>query len=115
MALIEDELPTLMSMGMNKAQTHSDRIKSEAHWILEAKFNRTDMKTDKLREAWVRDQTQVADLMLAEDLASTLYWDTREKLTALRGNLSALQSMLRAAEDHEVSITPPAQPARSRN
>lgn len=102
---IEAELSTLKVLGERKARATNERQVHEATEILKAKANhRNTLTSDKLREAHVRANTPVGDLMLAEDLATTLYWDQKELVVTLRQDMSMLQSMLRNAEDQVAAM-----------
>lgn len=102
---IDDEIATLKSLGIAKAHATNERQVQEGRQVLVAKVkHRNDLTSDKLREAWVRSNTPVGDLMLQEDLAATIYWDQKELVVTLRQDMSMLQSMLRNAEDQVASM-----------
>ena len=102
---IDDEIATLKQLGIAKAHATNERQVQEGRQVLVAKVkHRNDLTSDKLREAWVRSNTPVGDLMLQEDLAATIYWDQKELVVTLRQDMSMLQSMLRNAEDQVASM-----------
>lgn len=96
---MEDELSTLKALGQKRAQARDALNRSRAHWWLVCKQQRTDMTSDKLREAWVIDQTEVGDLMLACDLAETIYDDQRATIRALQSDIDLLRSMVASARE----------------
>lgn len=102
---IDDEIATLKSLGIAKAHATNERQVQEGRQMLVAKQeHRNTLTSDALRQAWVRSNTPVGDLMLQEDLAATIYWDQKELVVTLRQDMSMLQSMLRNAEDQVASM-----------
>lgn len=102
---IDDEIATLKSLGIAKAHATNERQVQEGRQMLVAKQeHRSTLTSDALRQAWVRSNTPVGDLMLQEDLAATIYWDQKELVVTLRQDMSMLQSMLRNAEDQVASM-----------
>lgn len=102
---IDDEIATLKSLGIAKAHATNNRQVQEGRQMLIAKTeHRNTLTSDALRQAWVRSNTPVGDLMLQEDLAATIYWDQKELVVTLRQDMSMLQSMLRNAEDQVASM-----------
>lgn len=102
---IDDEIATLKQLGIAKAHATNERQVQEGRQMLVAKQEyRSTLTSDALRQAWVRSNTPVGDLMLAEDLAATIYWDQKELVVTLRQDMSMLQSMLRNAEDQVASM-----------
>lgn len=102
---IDGEIATLKSLGIAKAHATNERQVQEGRQMLVAKQeHRNTLTSDALRQAWVRSNTPVGDLMLQEDLAATIYWDQKELVVTLRQDMSMLQSMLRNAEDQVASM-----------
>lgn len=102
---LDDEIATLKSLGIAKAHATNERQVQEGRQMLVAKQeHRNTLTSDALRQAWVRSNTPVGDLMLQEDLAATIYWDQKELVVTLRQDMSMLQSMLRNAEDQVASM-----------
>lgn len=96
---IEDELDVMKALGQKRAHARDDLNRARAHFWLIAKQEHPDLKSDKMREAWVIDQTEVADLMLACDLAETIYDDQRATVRALQSNVDLLRSMVASARE----------------
>lgn len=104
---LDGELDLLKALGIKKAHATNERIKHEGSETLRAKFEETRLSSDKLREAHVRSRTVVGDLMLAEELAVTQYWDQKMLVDTLQKDMSMLQSLLRSAEENVRSMEGP--------
>lgn len=96
---IEGELDTLKVLGQKRAQARDDLNKAKAEAWLRCKQTQPDMSSDKLREAWVINQTNVGDLMLQADLAETIYDDQRATIRALESLVDMLRSMVASARN----------------
>lgn len=107
---LEDDIATLKALGSQKARAQSVLDRERARALLICKTDHKDMSSDALRQAWIIDQYRdaegnaiVADLMLENDLASTLYWDQSATVKARQAQADILRSMLRSARDHTES------------
>lgn len=96
---LDEDIATLVALGTAKAQAQSDLDKTRARELLICYRDRPEMKTDALRQAFIVDQTSVGDLMLAADLAATLYWDQAATIKARMSQIDLLRSMMRSIRD----------------
>jgi hypothetical protein len=90
---IEGEIDTLKGLGQTKSHALDDLNKAKARAWLLCKTEHPEMSSDKLREAWVINQTEVGDLMLAADLAETIYKDQQTTIRALQSSVDLLRTM----------------------
>lgn len=96
---LEVESDSLKALGQARAQARDDYNKAHAHALLLCKSEHPEMSSADLRAAWVINQTQVGDLMLAKDLAETIYDDHRETIRSLRSNVELIRSMAASVRD----------------
>ena len=98
---MDQAIAELITHGDNKAQTANNLAKHRAHYMLIAKTNHPDLKSDAMRESWMIDQVpETADLMLEADLAETLYKDKTMQVRLLQSQADTLRSMMRSARDN---------------
>jgi spore coat polysaccharide biosynthesis protein SpsF (cytidylyltransferase family) len=102
-ARIENEILTLKALGQARTTKADAYERAHAREFLRAKFDRTDLTSNELREAWVIDQTDVWDLHLESEKAETIYQDQRTTIRALQSIIDALRSMLRSVRDVQQS------------
>lgn len=98
---MDDAIATLKALGVQKAESQSALDRHRAHWMLVAKVDRPDLKSDAMREAWMIDQVDgTPELMLANDLNETLYKDQIAHIRAMQSQSEMLRSMMRSARDN---------------
>lgn len=105
MALLMDRMDEavdlLTALGADKDEKAAEYAKHKAHWMLYAKVERQDLKSDPMREAWVMDQVEgTYELYLAAELAESLYKDQTMRIRAMFVQADLLRSMMRSARDN---------------
>lgn len=97
---LDDAISTLKALGVQKAESQSALDSHQAHWMLVAKVDHPDLKSDAMRSAWMIDQVDgTSELMLANDLNETLYKDQIAHIRAMQSQSEMLRSMMRSARD----------------
>lgn len=109
MKALDDDVDKLLTYGHQKALSQNALDRERARQLLICRRDRKDMSSDKLREAWIIDQTledgetSIADLMLQADSDATIYWDQQAILKARMAQADVLRSMMRTARDNTES------------
>lgn len=98
---MDDAIATLKALGVQKAESQSALDRHNAHYMLVAKVEHGDLKSDAMRTAWMIDQVDgTPELMLANDLNETLYKDQIAHIRAMQSQSEMLRSMMRSARDN---------------
>ncbi len=101
MERMDDAVDLLTALGTEKDGTAAELAKHRAHYLLVAKVDHPELKSDAMREAWMIDQVEeTAQLQLAADLADSLYKDQTMRCRMLMSQSEMLRSMLRSARDN---------------
>ena len=100
MERMDEAVDLLTALGTQKDQTANALAKHRSHWMLYAKVERDDLKSDTMREAWMIDQCEgTEELMLQADLSESLYKDQTMRCRMMMSQAEMLRSMLRSARD----------------
>lgn len=101
MERMDEAVDLLTALGQDKDEKAAALAKHKAHWMLYAKVERVDLKSDTMREAWVMDQVEgTGEVQLAADLAESLYKDQTMRIRAMFVQADLLRSMMRSARDN---------------
>lgn len=101
MERMDDAVDLLTALGTEKDEATNALAKHRAHWMLYAKVEQPDLKSDAMREAWMIDQVDGTDqLMLNADLAESLYRDQLQRCRMLMSQSEMLRSMMRSGRDN---------------
>lgn len=96
---LENAVATLKALGVAAAQKSRDYKVGRSHWMLHAKVNLGDLKSDTMREAWVYENTDVPVLEMERDIAEHAYKDQQSVVRSLQSQADLLRSMKRGFED----------------
>lgn len=101
MERMDDAVDLLTALGTEKDGTALALARHRAHYLLIAKVEHPDLKSDAMREAWMMDQVEeTAQLQLAADLAESLYKDQTMRCRMMMAQAEMLRSMMRSARDN---------------
>lgn len=93
---LEDAVTEQRNLGYVAAEAgHTYRQKQAEKWLLAR--SEPDLKTDKLKEAWVVSQTR--DEMLARDFAEVAYDAQKSVVRSLQTQSELLRSLARSSRD----------------
>lgn len=100
---LEDEIAKLKAFGQGKAMKADAFERARARELLRVHVEHPEFKSQEMREAHVIDQTDVWDLKLESEKASTLYDDQKVTVRGRQAIIDALRSMLRSVRDSQES------------
>lgn len=93
---LEDAVTTQRTLGYESATaSHTYRQAQARHWLLARQ--EADLKTDKLKEAWVVSRT--SDEMFMRDCAEVAYDTQKSVVRALQTEAELLRSLARSSRD----------------
>lgn len=93
---LEEALAEQRRLGFIAAETgHTYRQKKAEKWLIAR--SEPDLKTDRLKEAWV--VTQTSDEMLARDYAEVAYDAQKSVVRSLHTQSDILRSLARSSRD----------------
>lgn len=100
---LEVEVEKLKALGEMAAQNKRTYEVAFSQWMLLAKVERPDLRSDAMRESWILQDTDtgVVDARFEADRAERLYKDQLQVVRAIQHQGDQLRSMLSRHKDME--------------